>query len=165
MSFGFSVGDFIGALNLVIDLSRALGETRGVSVELQRLSERLDSLQKAINNAIQAANEWDLAHPNAVNKDPLNALVEEHNICKRLLEDFWKDSRKYTESIINGKGAKVKREWAKIKWCMFHGDDAVALERNLRMHVMAINMYSYELRWYVVFLLLISGADQSTVGS
>jgi hypothetical protein len=149
MSFGYSVGDFLGVLKLAIDLSTALSETRGVSVELQRLSARLESLQKAIKNAIQAAKEWDLAYPNPSNKDPLNALAEEHNICKRLLENFWKDSEKYTQSITNGKGSRVKREWAKIKWCMFHSDDAVALERNLEMHVKAINIYSCELRWYV----------------
>jgi hypothetical protein len=93
----------------------------------------LDSLQKAINNSVQVAKEWDLAHPNPRNKAPFNALSEEHKICKTLLENFWKDSEKYTQSIVNVRGSKVnlKREWAMIKWCMLHSDDAVVLERNL----------------------------------
>jgi hypothetical protein len=150
MSFGFSVGDFLAVLTLAKDLAIALSETRGVSVELQRLISMLDSLQKAIDNAVQVAKEWDIAHPNPSNKAPFNALVEEHKICKTLLENFWKDSEKYTQSIVNGKGSKtnLKREWAKIKWCMFHSGDAVVLERNLSMHVKAINIYSCELRWY-----------------
>jgi hypothetical protein len=148
MSFGFSFGDFMVVLTLAKDLAVALSETRGVSVELQRLMTMLDSLQKAINNSVQVAKEWDLAHPDPSNKAPFNALVEEHKICKTLLENFWKDSEKYTKSIVNGQDSKVKRELAKIKWCMFHCDDAVILERNLSMHVMAINLYSCELRWY-----------------
>jgi len=110
----------------------------------------LESLQKAINNVLQAANEWDFTHANPLNKALLNGLAEEHSLCKRLLENFWTDSEKYTQSIINGQGSRVKREWTKIKWCMFHSDDAVRLERNLQGHVMAINIYSHELRWYVL---------------
>jgi len=165
MSFGFSVGDFLGVLKLATDLSNALSETRGVSIELQRLTKMLESLQNAINNAVQAANEWDLAHTNPLNRAPLNGLAEEHNICKKLLENFWKDSEKYTQSIINGQGSRVKREWTKIKWCMFHSDDAATLERNLQTHVMAMNMYSFELWWYVMLLFQIDDANSSTVGS
>jgi hypothetical protein len=109
---------------------------------------RLDSLQTAINNSVQTVKEWELAHPNP-NKAPFNALVEEHKICKSMLGNFWKVSEKYTQSLLNGKGSKMKRECAKIKWCMFRSDDAVVLERNLSMHVVAINMYCCELRWYV----------------
>jgi hypothetical protein len=167
MSFGFSVGDFLAVLTLAKDLAIALSETRGASAELRRLKTKLDSLQNAINNSVQTAKEWELAHPNPNNKAPFNALVEEHKICKMLLENFWKDSEKYTQSLLNGKGSKVKREWAKIKWCMFRSDDAVVLERNLSMHVTAINMYSFELRWCVsfffhrktVFVLTVSQPD------
>jgi hypothetical protein len=146
MSFGFSVGDFLAVLTLAKDLATALSETRGASIELRRLKTTLDSLQNAINNSVQTAKEWELAHPSPSNIAPFNALVEEHKICKTLLENFWKDSEKYTHSLLNGRGSKVKRGWAKIKWCMLRFDDAVVPERNLSMHVTAIDMYSCELR-------------------
>jgi hypothetical protein len=151
MSVGFSVGDFLACLTLAKDLAIALSETRGASAELRRLKTSLDSLQNAINNALKTAEDWELAHPNPNNKAPFNALVEEHKICKALLENFWKDSEKYTQSLLNGQGSRVRKEWAKIKWCMFHSDDAAVLERNLSMHVTAVNIYSCELRWYVFY--------------
>jgi hypothetical protein len=61
-----------------------------VPFELQQLKTMLDSLQKAINNAVQVAEEWDLAHPNPSNKVPFDALVEEHGLCKTLLDNFEK---------------------------------------------------------------------------
>jgi hypothetical protein len=38
----------------------------------------LDSLQKANNNAMLVAEEWNLAHPNTSNEVPFRALVGEH---------------------------------------------------------------------------------------
>jgi hypothetical protein len=110
----YVVGDFLAVLTLAKDLATALSETRGAPVELRRLKTRLDSLQTAIKNSVQTVKEWELAHPNP-NKAPFNALVEEHKICKSMLEIFWKVSEKYTQSLLNGKGSKMKRECAKIK--------------------------------------------------
>jgi hypothetical protein len=110
----------LGVLELAADLSIALSETRAIPVELQRLMTMLESLQNAVNNSVQAAKEWDLMHPDPRTKVPFNALVEEHKICGKLLEDFRNASEKYTQSTVNGKGSKWRREWAKIKWCMFH---------------------------------------------
>ncbi|KAF8252098.1 hypothetical protein K440DRAFT_666725 [Wilcoxina mikolae CBS 423.85] len=146
MTFGYSVGDFLGVLKLACDLAKALSNRRGASAELRRLVERLGLLECAIEKAVQTITEWDFTHPNLDNKAPLTALAEEHHICRRLLEDSWRDSKKYTQSIINGKGRKVKQEWAKIKWCMFHSDDILQLELNLGMHVTAINIYCDQLR-------------------
>jgi hypothetical protein len=155
MSFGCSVGDFLAVLTLAKDLIVAMSDTKRVPVELQRLKTMLDSLQKAINNAVQVAEEWELAHPNPRSKVPFDALIGEHVICKTLLDNFRKGSEKYLLSILNGKPEgyrdKMKREWAKMMWYMFHSDDAAALERTLSMHVMVINMYSEQLRWYVLF--------------
>jgi hypothetical protein len=153
MSFGFSVGDFLAVLALAKDLTVAMSDTKGVPVELQQLKTMLDSLQKAINNAVQVAEEWNLAHPNPSNKVPFRALVGEHETCKMLLDNFREGSEKYLQSILNGKPKgyrdKMKREWAKMMWYMFHSDDAAALHRALMIHVMAINMHSEQLRWYV----------------
>ncbi|KAF8244604.1 hypothetical protein K440DRAFT_609178 [Wilcoxina mikolae CBS 423.85] len=146
MSFGYSVGDFLGVIKLACDIAKALSDSRGASTELKRLIEMLDSLTKAVNHAVQTVDDWERAYPNAANNAPRNALIEEHHICRRLLEKFWKDSEKYTQSIVNGQGSRVKREMAKIKWCMFRNEDAVVLEHNLKMHVLAINMYSSDLR-------------------
>ncbi|KAF8253263.1 hypothetical protein K440DRAFT_467586, partial [Wilcoxina mikolae CBS 423.85] len=150
MSFGYSVGDLLGVITLATNLIRALNESRGVSVELRRLVETLASLERAVNNAIETAKEWDLAHPNPGNKAPFNALIEEHRICQRLLENFMKDLEKYTHRIVAEQGpqpgSRVKREWAKIKWFMLRSDDIVEVEQNLRIHMMAIDMYCCELR-------------------
>ncbi|KAF8541991.1 hypothetical protein BDD12DRAFT_442090 [Trichophaea hybrida] len=146
MSFGYSVGDFLGVIKLAYDIAKALSDSRGASSELKRLIEMLGSLTKAVNHATHTVDDWDRAYPNPANDAPRNALIEEHHICRRLLENFWKDSEKYTQSIVNGRGSKVKREMAKIKWCMFRNEDAVVLEHNLKMHVLAINMYSSDIR-------------------
>jgi hypothetical protein len=69
MSFGFGVGDILAVLTLTKDLTVALSETKGVPVEqLQQLKTMIDSLQTAIDNAVQVAKEWKLAHPNRNNE-------------------------------------------------------------------------------------------------
>jgi hypothetical protein len=94
MSFGFSVGDFLAVLTVAKDLALALRDTKGVPVELQQLNTMLDSLQKAINDTVQVAEEWDLAHPKPSNIVPFSALVGEHKTCKTLLDNFQKGSEK-----------------------------------------------------------------------
>jgi hypothetical protein len=68
MSFGFGVGDILAVLTLTKDLTVSLSETKGVPVELQQLKTMIDSLQTAIDNAVQVAKEWKLAHPNRNNE-------------------------------------------------------------------------------------------------
>ncbi|KAF8539843.1 hypothetical protein BDD12DRAFT_805018 [Trichophaea hybrida] len=119
MSFGYSVSDFLGVVMLNINLIKALNESCGVSVELRCLFETLASLGQVINIAVQTAEKWELAHPNSDNKATFNALIEDQRICQRLLENFIKDSKKYTKQILQQQGPlqrnRVKREWAKIR--------------------------------------------------
>jgi hypothetical protein len=107
MSFGLFIGDFLGdfldVLKLVVDLSKALNESCGVSMGLRHLIAMLGSVEQAVNNAVQMAQMWNLAHPNPANKAPFSGLIEEHNIYRRLLEDFRKDSEKYTRSVVNAR--------------------------------------------------------------
>jgi hypothetical protein len=155
MSFGFSVGDVLAALTLAKDLTVALSETKGVAIELQQLKTMHYSIQKTVNDVVRMAEEWDRAHPNPSNKAFISALVEEQKTCKKYLDNFWKSSEKYMLSILNeqpkGSREKMKRELAKMRWYMFHSNDAAALERNLRTPVGAIKLHSDLLRWYVLF--------------
>jgi hypothetical protein len=89
--------------------------------------------------------------PKSVNKASFSDMLEEHNISKQLLENSKKDSEKYTQSILNKCGSRVK-EWTKIKWWTYHSDGLVTFERNFDIRIRALNTSSYELQMYVGFI-------------
>ena len=51
------------------------------------------------------------------------------------------DSKKYTESLFNGKGRYLQKEIRKIKWCLYKADDARKLEQRLQGHADAFQVY------------------------
>ena len=47
-AFGFSVGDFLAAIDLVVDLTQALSDTHGAKTKYQDLMSQLYALERAL---------------------------------------------------------------------------------------------------------------------
>ncbi|KAL1794408.1 hypothetical protein ACET3X_007829 [Alternaria dauci] len=51
------------------------------------------------------------------------------------------DSRKYTQSLLNGRGAKAQVAFRKLKWSLYSSEDSQRLERRLSTHMEAFDRY------------------------
>ncbi|CAN9448284.1 unnamed protein product [Alternaria alternata] len=123
VGFGFSVGDLIAVGKLAHDIAVALSDCRGASAEYRSLIELLGSLKTSlglINNFISTL-------PIATSS--------------RVDQAFMNDSRKYTQSLLNGNGAKAKIAFRKIKWSLYSAQDSRRLERRLSTHMDAFDRY------------------------
>ena len=73
----------------------------------------------------------------------MNALVYEVEHCKVLLENFMSAQQKYAESLLPGRRRKLFRdEWRMVKWFVYKTEDVAKLQRDLRTHIEAIQMYT-----------------------
>lgn len=59
------------------------------------------------------------------------------------------DSRKYTDSMINGGGKKARTTFRKLKWSLYSADDARKLEQRLSSHLEAFDRYLLAFNMYV----------------
>jgi hypothetical protein len=55
--------------------------------------------------------------------------------------EFQLDSKKYTESLLNGKGRSLQNEVRKIKWSLYKADNARKLEQRLQSQADAFQVY------------------------
>ena len=143
MSFGFSAGDFFALTQLIFKTTKALSDSAGSKAEYQGLIQTLLSLLRSINSAEELALRCSLGSADALDPNfvaPLNAIAREREICQKLIETFLVKSEKYTASFIHGSGrAKAIK---KLTWRLYHADDVQILERELSIHVDAIQFYA-----------------------
>jgi hypothetical protein len=51
------------------------------------------------------------------------------------------DSKKYTQSLVNGHGAKAQIAFRKLKWSLYSTEHAQQLEQRLSTHMEAFDRY------------------------
>ncbi|KAK2755116.1 hypothetical protein FQN54_006645 [Arachnomyces sp. PD_36] len=144
--FGFSASDVFALTQLIFKVSKALSDSRGSQTEYNALLQMLLSLHRAINMTEEFALQTSLsstARDDPLIFAPLNGIISHRNECHKLIENFMNKSEKYTASFVHGTGrAKALK---KITWCLFHEKDVEKLERELRVHVEAIQLYNSHL--------------------
>lgn len=107
-SFGCSVGDFIAAIQLIVNISSALKETGGASAKFNSLYQELQQLKLVLEQLRGLANDASLSqsHLNAVRGMALTA--------KRPLGEFVAKIEKYKKAMqSNGRWHGVGR---KVHW-------------------------------------------------
>jgi hypothetical protein len=110
MSFGFSLGDFLAASNLVSQVICALREAGGSSFQYQRLRLELDALGLALREADQL-----------VPVEGLEATVEAIKAtalsCQLPLREFLQSIVKYDKGLGMGHSAGIMKDVLyKVKW-------------------------------------------------
>ncbi|KAL2258158.1 hypothetical protein VTK26DRAFT_8642 [Humicola hyalothermophila] len=142
MSFGFSVGDFLAAIELVHDLAVALSETSGSSSAFQGLAQELYSLERAMIE-IKGLQVSTALEPT------LRAVLQVTSQCQRMITNFVRKNDVYVQCLGQGRSFKWwKDTFYKIKWAVYKSDEIDELRACLQSHVMAIGLMLQALQMY-----------------
>ncbi|OWY49740.1 ankyrin [Alternaria alternata] len=141
VGFGFSVGDLIAVGKLAHEIANALNDCRGASAEYRSLIELLESLKTSLNLIGNFISTLPVTTSSRVDQAFMNGILFHAGCCYKLLNEFAADSRKYTQSLLNGKGARAKIAFRKIKWSLYSAEDSRRLEGRLGTHMEAFDRY------------------------
>ncbi|KAI1361058.1 hypothetical protein F5Y08DRAFT_348191 [Xylaria arbuscula] len=113
LTFG-AIGDFISTAALVVDISRALSETKGSKIEYQGLIGDLDVLKTAL---MQVERSYD-NHPQIRELEELLVASESSmRRCREQIEAFISEISKYETTLQPAaKGYRVSSIIAKVRW-------------------------------------------------
>lgn len=135
MSFGFSVGDFLAAGELIFKVSCALHEAGGSAQQYRQVDLQLNSLKFALNEVDKLDPPQDLeATGNSIKAAALS--------CQLPLKQFLASIEPYDRSLgIGQSSGAIKDAARKIRWVATKKDDAVGkLRGELAGYVGSINM-------------------------
>ena len=122
-AFGFSVGDFLAAIDLVKDLAQALSETNGAKTQYQRLISQLYTLERALIDVKSL-------DPSQAEYD---AVLNSVGACQLCIAKFLKKVEKY-QSLTAGT-TSLKDQIRKIKWGLCHEKDIKDFRESLDMEI------------------------------
>jgi hypothetical protein len=112
MSFGWSVGDIVSAVNTLVKVGKALKESGGAATEYQEAVKFLESVSKTLSGIGALLQE----HPN-LKWEP--DLVEQGNNLKSALEKFEKKIGKYDLSLgVDSSRSKARAIPRKVQFAL-----------------------------------------------
>jgi len=135
VGFGFSVGDFIAAIELVGTVIDALRSCSTASLEYRELIGQLLSLETALIQVKRLESEEG-------QYAEVNALREAAGLCRRTIDDFLKKIEKYQPSLngAGGDGRKMRDVWMKVKWAVCRKEDVARFKADLVGHTESIQL-------------------------
>jgi hypothetical protein len=145
MSFGFSVGDFVACLSLIKDISDALNNSTGSKADFKAFFATLKSLENAFKICQLVYQQCEEPHVEPEVQMQAGtirqALLDEHQSCRNILETFVGSLSSYTAAFVDdkSKATALVRHMHKITWSSRKADVA-NLERNLRGHLDSLQM-------------------------
>jgi hypothetical protein len=146
VGFGFSVGDFITAIELVGTVIDALRSSSTASLEYRELISQLLSLETALIQVKRLEFE-ESQYAEVI------ALRQAAAQCRRTIDGFLKKIEKYQPSLNgSGEGSRVRDAWMKVKWAVCRKEDVARFKADLVGHtesiqllLMTVQMYSSDL--------------------
>jgi hypothetical protein len=136
VGFGFSVGDFLAALNLVGTIIDALREASESGAAYRELLTELFALETALLHVKRL----DLDDGQRTENMKI-ALRQTAAQCQRTIDQFWNKIQKYQPHLRNGgTGSRIKDSWVKIKWAVCKKEDIERFKADLRGHTGAIEV-------------------------
>jgi hypothetical protein len=134
MSFGFSAGDFIAALELIGTVINALRESGVSGSQYRELIDQLYSLETALLQVKQLELEEE-QHSEYV------ALRQSASQCQRTIDNFGKKIRKYQKHLRTGGSTSILKDgWMKVRWAMCQQEDLARFQTDLAAHTQSINI-------------------------
>ncbi|KAH7066890.1 hypothetical protein BKA63DRAFT_130333 [Paraphoma chrysanthemicola] len=134
-AFGFSVGDFVAAANLIHKVSTALKDKSGAANEYQQILIELESLARTLKHleALQPT-ESNAAHVNAIRGMALT--------CRWPLQDFLEKIRKFERTMgVFATGVNPAKAFGrKARWAVFMTDEVARLRTAIGAKVLSINL-------------------------
>ena len=128
---GFSVGDLIAGINLIIISVRAVRDGGGAVAEYQAISEELESLKAGL----QAVDDLCLHEATPQLQTSIHEAVQRTQRC---IEDFIKKNTKY-QPWLRPDRRGWKTNLNRIKWTLCRKDDLVKFRSQLERHSSSTN--------------------------
>ncbi|KAF2101331.1 hypothetical protein NA57DRAFT_34823 [Rhizodiscina lignyota] len=133
MSFGFSVGDFITAGELILKISKTLREAGGARSDFQELVRELGVLRKALQHLDRL--------PTSTSSTSLDSIKYAALSCRQPLEAFLLKINRYEVSLGTHHNSRViRRTVDKLKWEFVSKAEVQKLRGYLEIHVGTINI-------------------------
>ena len=136
VNFGFSVGDFIAAIDLVRTVIDALRESGESGAHYGQLLGQLLCLETALLE-VKRLEVDDTQHAELI------TLRQAAAQCQRTIDRFWNKAQRYypyLASTTGTSGSQIRRGWMKVKWAVFQRDDLVGFSVDLAGHTASIQM-------------------------
>ena len=133
--FGFSVGDFLAALELVGKVIDALQNSGETSREYRELLQQLISLENALLHVKRLGAE-------ASQESDFIALQQAATRCHETIDAFWEKINKYEPHrwCQGVHTRRLKDRWRKVKWSVCRKDDIAKFKADLTGHTTAIQL-------------------------
>ena len=146
VGFGFSVGDFVAALNLTRDVIDALQASSTARTEYRELLRQLYSLETALQQVNRL--ECDDTEDGGSSLDrgsEIIALRQTAAQCQRTIDDFFARIKSYqphltADGSTQRASSRWKSRWKKVQWTLCCKDDVAKLQADLIGHTESINL-------------------------
>ena len=131
-AFGFSVGDFVGGIELVRQLINALKSSAGSSKEYQDLIHELYSLERSllevkhlqVNEALYLQK---------------RAIEQAASQCQDTISQFLSKISKYQPALcVYGSGSSWRNSLRKIQWALYQKEDVQTIRAQIQGHASSI---------------------------
>ncbi|KAE9380662.1 hypothetical protein N431DRAFT_134541 [Stipitochalara longipes BDJ] len=133
-AFGFSVGDFVSAIELCAKVSRALKDSAvGASKEYQNVILELHALQNVLSRlAALEPNESNINHVNAIRGMALT--------CQLPLQEFLSSLTQYENAMGPWAKGSLRGAGKKTKWAIFATEEVRQLRALISAKTISINL-------------------------
>lgn len=135
-AFGFSVGDFVAALELLATVIDALRESGDSTTQCRSIIRQLIDLETALIHVRRL--EFDEAQA-----AQMYALRQSAAECRTTIDEFLVKIRKYQPHLSSQATSTpqlVKQSWYKIRWALCRKEDLERFKADLSGHTEAINI-------------------------
>jgi len=135
MSFGFSVGDFLAAANLIAEVVSALREAGGSGSQYQHITNKLEVLDRALRDVNRL-------EPAEGLEEALEAIKTTALSCQIPLLEYLSKIGKYNKSLGTGQSSGVMKDvFSKMEWqTSKKSEAAMRLEAEIVAYLGAINL-------------------------
>jgi hypothetical protein len=135
MSFGWSAGDLVAAVNTLAKIGKALKDSGGAATEYQEAVTYLNSITRTLNGLEELLQ-------NNPNLRWETDLAEQGNILRSVIEDFDKKIKKYDNSL----GAETERKKARrvpreVQFALFLSDQVKELRTAITQPQLILDVF------------------------
>lgn len=145
-AFGFSAGDFMAGIQLIVKVAKALKDSGAVASEYQNLHQDLQSLQAVFEQLrdLPTASSPSLNHYNAVRGLALTVLIP--------LQEFLDKLQKFKTPLgINGRaGAGWRGATKKLQWTFEMKEEVHKIRAVVTMKIVSITGATYRVNWFSI---------------
>ena len=132
--FGFSAGDFIGAIGLIVKVTESLEDIGGASAEYQQVVLQLNGLERTLVHLQKLEpNEQNAEHVNSIRCMALGCLLP--------LKQFLDQLDKYEKSLAaDAKHRHGRNSVRKAQWGVFMEKEITKMRSIISAQVLSINL-------------------------